>query len=232
MGVGSTGVIGTETQVAGDDELIAALLGGDEGAFSGLVDRFHGSMLRLARTYVPTRADAEEVVQETWLAVLTGLERFERRSSLKTWIFRILKNRAMNRGKRERRSIPFSTLLDTGDRDEPSVPPERFLPAGERWAGHWAAPPRPWDEPEGRLLSGETLALVEEAIDRLPPAQRRVIALRDVEGWSSAEVCELMAISEANQRVLLHRARTKVRAALASHLGEEDPEPDDGRGRL
>ncbi|HCO02980.1 MAG TPA: RNA polymerase subunit sigma-24, partial [Actinobacteria bacterium] len=170
-------------------------------------------MVRLALNYVPSRAVAEEVVQETWLGVLEGIDRFEGRSSLKTWIFRILMNRAMTRGQRERRSVPFSALFDPlNEPSEPSVDPSRFLGSGDPNAGGWGVPPRRWDEiPEDRLLSRETFALIRAAIDTLPPHQREVITLRDVEGWTSVEVCNVLQVSETNQRVLLHRARTKVR---------------------
>jgi len=207
-----------------DARLLAALRAKDETAFAGLVDGLSPAMLRLARTYVPTRSAAEEAVQETWLAVLEGLDRFEGRSSLKTWIFRILMNRAMTRGQRERRSVPFSALFDPGtDPGEPSVDADRFHDPGSRLPGHWASPPRPWDEvPETRLLSTETLARVQTAIEALPPSQREVITLRDVSGWTSHEVCNVLDLSETNQRVLLHRARSKVRRALEEYLDEKE----------
>ena len=152
--------------------------------------------------------------------MLNGIDRFEGRSSLKTWIFRILTNIAKTRGQRERRSVPFSSAAgDAGD--GPSVDPDRFLPAGDERARAWAIGPTPWPGPEESLLSGETRAEILEAIDRLPPAQREVITLRDVEGWSSEEVRNAMEISETNQRVLLHRARSKVRAAIERHLNME-----------
>jgi len=198
-----------------DARLYHALVAGDEQAFSALVERYHAPLLRLAMTYVRDRGVAEEVVQETWLGVLRGLERFERRSLLKTWIFRILTNTAKTRALRERRSVPFSSLT-SGTDDGPSVEPERFLAATHPvWPGHWASPPRSWDDiPERHLESKEVREVIEAAIAALPPVQGQVISLRDVEGWSSEEVCELLELSEANQRVLLHRARSKVRAAL------------------
>ncbi len=201
---------------AGDEgKLVAALRAGDEQAFMELVDRYGPSLLRLARTFVSSRAVAEEVVQETWLGVIRGIERFEGRSSLKTWIFRILANVARTRGERESRSLPFSSLEPAGS-DVPSVDPSRFGPEGM-----WSAPPASWDEvPEERLLSREMLAEIEEAIAGLPPAQRTVITMRDVNGFSSDEVCNVLDISETNQRVLLHRARSKVRRALEPHLTE------------
>ncbi len=173
--------------------------------------------------YTPTRAVAEDVVQETWLGVLQGLDRFEGRSSLKTWIFRILTNRAKTRGTRERRSIPFSSFADpSADGPEPAVDPSRFHGEDDRWPHGWASPPTSWDEvPEDRLLSSETLGKVAEAIASLSGAQREVITLRDVEGWTSAEVCNHLGLSETNQRVLLHRARAKVRSALEEYLQDE-----------
>jgi RNA polymerase sigma-70 factor, ECF subfamily len=200
--------------------LLEALRAGNERAFRQLVEEYHASMLRLALGLVRNRAVAEEVVQETWLGVLNGLDRFEGRSSLKTWVFRILTNRAKTRAQREGRTVPFSALLELGD-DGPSVEPERFLGPDHRWAGHWAANPGRWETaPEPHLLAGETRALIDKAIAELPPAQRTVITLRDVEGFSSEEVCNVLDISETNQRVLLHRARSKVRAALEEHVDE------------
>jgi RNA polymerase sigma-70 factor (ECF subfamily) len=200
--------------------LIAALRRGEEAAFVALVERFGAALLRLARTFVRDRAVAEEVVQETWLAVLNGIDRFEGRSSLKTWIFQILSNRAKTRAVRERRSAPFSALAVAGVDDEPAVDADRFRAEG-RWAGHWAAAPSDWSHlPEERLLGRETLARVNEAIGTLPPRQAEVLVLRDVEGWDPAEVCAALGITDGNQRILLHRARSKVRAALERYLAE------------
>ena len=204
---------------ADDRRIVAALLAGDDRAFAELVERYNAPLLRLARAYVRTPSAAEEAVADTWVGVLRGLPAFEGRSSLKTWIFRILVNQAKTRGARESRSVPFSSLAtDTG----PAVDPDRFLPEDDpAYAGHWAVPPRRWDDlPEARLLSAETRAQVLAAIDELPPAQREVITLRDVEGWSSAEVRRALDLTEANQRVLLHRARSKVRARLERYLSE------------
>ena len=202
---------------ARNDPLVERLRNGDEAAFAELVARYHRPMLRLASIFVRDRALAEEVVQETWLGVIRGIDRFEERSSLKTWIFRILTNTAKTRAEREGRTVPFSAVLDPRDEDEPSVDPDRF--AG---AGHWTSPPRSWDEvPEQRMLSAETRDKIAEAIEGLPPSQREVITLRDVEGWSAEEVCNVLGLSETNQRVLLHRARTKVRKALARYFTDE-----------
>jgi RNA polymerase sigma-70 factor (ECF subfamily) len=200
-------------------ELLRALRRGEEQAFTTLVDRHGASMLRLARVYVRDRAVAEEVVQEAWLGVLHGIEGFEGRSSLRTWLHQIVANLARTRAVQEARSVPFSALAG-GEVDEegPSVPPERFRGPGDRWAGHWTRPPQPWSGPEHELLSAETRARVVAAIAALPAAQRRVITLRDVEGWSAQEVCNVLQLSETNQRVLLHRARTSVRRALDDYL--------------
>ena len=183
-----------------------------------LVDRHYGAMLRLAQGYVSNRAVAEEAVQEAWLAVLNGIHRFEGRSSLKTWIFRILHNIAVTRAEREARTLPFSAL-EAEDESEPVVDRARFRPAGTPFAGHWLAYPGDWRSvPEGALFARETMGVIEEAVAQLPPAQRLVISLRDIEGWSANEVCEALEISEGNQRVLLHRARSRVRRVLELHL--------------
>jgi RNA polymerase sigma-70 factor, ECF subfamily len=204
-----------------DIEIIAALRCGDEAAFALLLDRFQSAMLRIARMYVGSYAVAEEVVQEAWLGFFQSLDRFQGRCSLKTWIFRILTNRAKTRGEREGRSIPFSALADSVDDSyEPSVEPERFLAADHaQWPGHWALPPKSWDDlPESRLIARETREQIALAIDMLPASQRAVITLRDVEGWSADEVCQLLGVTENNQRVLLHRARSRVRHALEQYL--------------
>jgi RNA polymerase sigma-70 factor (ECF subfamily) len=206
----------------GEADLVDSLRGGDEAAFAQLIDSYHVPMIRLAMNYVPSRAVAEEVAQETWLAVLQGLDSFEGRSSLKTWIFRILMNRAMTRGQREHRSVPFSALFDPARAPaEPAVDPDRFRGPNDSWPGGWAHFPTRWEgAPETRLLSRESLDHVAKAIDTLPPSQREVIMLRDVEGWSSREVCNVLRITETNQRVLLHRARSKVRRAMEQYLDE------------
>jgi RNA polymerase sigma-70 factor (ECF subfamily) len=200
----------------GERELLDALRRGDEDAFAQLVDRHGAAMLRVARTFLRDRATAEEVVQEAWLGALRGIDRFEERSSLRTWLLRIVANLARTRAVREARSVPFSTL--TGEDEGPSVPPERFRGGGERWAGHWASPPEEWGRPEAELLSAETRAVIAAAIEALPETQRQVITLRDVAGWDADEVCNVLGLSETNGRVLLHRARTKVRRALDEYL--------------
>jgi RNA polymerase sigma-70 factor (ECF subfamily) len=218
----SAPVAGSATS-ADDLELLARLRRGDEAAFTQLVERLHGPMLRVAMVHVGNRAVAEEVAQDAWVGVLAQLDRFEGRSSLRTWVLRIVANRARTRAVRERRTLPFSSLDGAAEPGRPAVEPERFLPAGHRWAGHWASPPRSWgDVPEERLLSAETRAEVGRAVELLPPAQRAVITLRDVEGMTAAETCELLELTEGNQRVLLHRARSRVRRALERYLDETE----------
>jgi RNA polymerase sigma-70 factor, ECF subfamily len=204
-----------------DADLVERLRAGDEAAFAELIDEYGPAMLGVARMHVRDRAAAEEVVQETWLAVLNGIDRFEGRSSLKTWIFRILSNRAKTRGEREGRSIPFSALFASeATEDEAAVDVDRFLsPDDPRTPYAWANPPRAWTQEQ--VITRETLGVIRSAIEELPPAQREVIRLRDIEGWSAAEVAEALDVTDVNQRVLLHRARSRVRAALERYL---DPE--------
>jgi RNA polymerase sigma-70 factor (ECF subfamily) len=211
------------TESSDDRSLVAALRARDETAFLTLVRRYHGALLHLAMSYVPSRAVAEEVVQETWLGVLRGIDRFEGRSSFKTWLFRILVNTAKTFGARERRNISFSALGDAEDGGaEPAVDPARFRPEGDQWQGGWLSFPPSWEGlPEERLLAWETRECIRRSLDDLPPAQRRVIALRDISGWTAEEVCAALAISAANQRVLLHRARSRVRGALENYLAAE-----------
>ena len=202
--------------------LLAQLRAGDEAAFASLVDRHHSSLLRLALAHVSDRSVAEEVVQETWIGVLEGLDRFEGRSSLKTWIYRILTNKAKTRGVRESRHSTFSSLgTSDDDADEPAVDPSQFRTSGH-WVDYWATYPQPWDEatPEKLLLTKEGAGFLEQAIEALPANLRRILILRDVEGLESKEVCDMLGISEGNQRVLLHRARSRVRRALEQYLEE------------
>jgi RNA polymerase sigma-70 factor (ECF subfamily) len=221
-----SGTVGAMPTADAPDEraLIDRLRHGDERAFLQLVDRHHALMVRVARGYVRSDAIAEEVAQDAWVGFLSGLERFEARSSLKTWLFRILVNRALTRATREARTVPFSALAGEDD-DEPAVDADRFLDASHpRWPGHWAAAPQRWDElPEECLLGRETLQEAKEAIDALPPRQRQVILLRDVDGWTAEEVCAALDITDGNQRILLHRARSRVRAALERHLDAQVP---------
>jgi RNA polymerase sigma-70 factor (ECF subfamily) len=197
---------------AGEQELVAALRRGDEPAFLSLVARYQSTMVRLAEGHVRNRAVAEEVAQETWLLVLKGLATYEGRGSLRAWIFRILVNAANARARRESRTQPLSSFDAGEDGDEPAVDPDRFLHGHARWEGHWARPPQPF--PEEQLANAQTTALIRKAIDDLPASQREVITLRDVQQWDSDEVCEALGLSAGNQRVLLHRARSKVRAVL------------------
>jgi RNA polymerase sigma-70 factor (ECF subfamily) len=192
-----------------DASLVEGLRAGDEAAFRALMREYGGAMLRVAQMYVSSRAVAEDVVQDAWIGVLRGIGRFEGRSSLKTWLFRIVANTAKTRGVREARSIPFTSL---GDDSEGSVDPDRFLGSGERFPGHWAVPP------EGRVLAAEAMGVIDRAIEALPPAQRAVITLRDIQGLSSEEVRNALDLTETNQRVLLHRARSKVRSALEEYM--------------
>jgi RNA polymerase sigma-70 factor (ECF subfamily) len=207
-----------------DIYLVEMLRNGNEGAFVSLVERYQAPMLHLAMVYVPERAVAEEIVQEAWVGVLQGLKRFEERSSLKTWIFRILTNCAKTRAVREKRSVPFSSLSDLdGNLDGPAVDPDRFFPADSQTPGHWVSPPANWDDmPENRLLSQETMACILSAAEALPPSQQAVIMLHDIEGWTAEEICNVLDISETNQRALLHRARSKVRRALEQYFEEQE----------
>jgi RNA polymerase sigma-70 factor (ECF subfamily) len=208
-----------EQQPSADEaELVARLRAGDEEAFESLVTRYYGTMLAVARSHVRSRAVAEEVVQEAWLGFLQSLDRFEGRSSLKTWILAILVNKAKTRGVREARSVPFASLAPEGD--EPAVDPDRFRGPEDAFPGHWKAYPGDWGTlPAATVEDRETLAVAMRAIAELPPAQRAVIGMRDVAGCPAEEVCEALGVSEGNQRVLLHRARSRVRAALEVHLG-------------
>ncbi len=208
--------------MAGHDEdldVVARLRAGDEAMFADLCDRYGRSMLRLASMHVRDRAVAEEVVQETWVAVLEGIDRFAGRSSLRAWVFRVLAKRAKTRAERDGRTVPFSAILATEAHtdSEPSVLPSRFrgVDDAER-PYHWASPPRPFTEQA--VLDRETLTVIASAISLLPQTQQIVIRMRDVEGWSAEDVALLLEVSEGNQRVLLHRARSRVRGALEHHL--------------
>jgi RNA polymerase sigma-70 factor (ECF subfamily) len=212
-------MIPPESHLPDDEALVDALKRGDESAFVRLVEAYQGLLIRLAMPYVAHRAMAEDVVQETWIGVLNGLDRFEARSSLKTWICRILVNRARTRAQREGRLVPFSAFWGLEDEaEEPAVDPSRFYASG-RYEGHWMSMVQSWEDlPEESLLSAETRARVTAAVEALPINQRTVITLRDVEGWQAADVCQALGVSEANQRVLLHRARAKVRQALERYF--------------
>jgi len=205
------------TSAADETALIAALRARDEAAFAALVDRHTPAMLRVARGYVRSREVAEEVVQETWIALLKGIDTFEGRSSLRTWLFTVMINIAKSRGIRERRGEEAEIAAFTGG----TVDPARFRPAGQRWAGHWKSgeEPSPFpDTPEGSVLGRELVDVARAELDRLPERQRQVVTLRDMLGFDSSEVCQLLDISVANQRVLLHRGRAVVRKALEDYL--------------
>jgi RNA polymerase sigma-70 factor (ECF subfamily) len=206
------------SHATGDDAaLVAALRAGDESTFVTLVQRYHAALVRLARLYVADNA-AEDVAQETWLALLRGLDGFEGRASLKTWLFRVLVNRARTRGARDARTVPFSSLVDAEiDAFEPAVSSDRFRGPDDRWPGHWLVPPPKQPLPEEQLLAGELRHTIRTAVDRLPAAQREVVTLRDVHGLSAEEVCELLGLTVGNQRVLLHRGRSKVRGMLEQY---------------
>jgi RNA polymerase sigma-70 factor (ECF subfamily) len=205
------------TETVDEATLIAALRDGDEAAFAQLVDQHTASMLRVARGYVPSREIAEEVVQETWLALLKGIDNFEGRSSLRTWLFAVMINIAKARGVRERRDADAAIAAYTGG----TVDPARFREADDPYPGHWkqGEEPSPFpDTPEGSVLGNELVDIARRELDKLPDRQRTVVALRDMLGFDSGEVCELLDISIANQRVLLHRGRAAVRQALEDYL--------------
>ena len=201
-----------------EHHLVASLGDGDADAFRVLVESLHGSLIRMARIYVPA-ALAEEVVQDTWLAVATSVGRFEGRSSLKTWVYRIMLNKVRTLAQRERRIVPFASVGPALDA-RPAVPPEALLHP-ELGAGYWPQAPRSWEtRPDEQLLSDETMKIAAGAIESLPDAQREVISLRDIEGWTADEVCDSLGVSSVNQRVLLHRARASVRAALQEYFDD------------
>jgi RNA polymerase sigma-70 factor (ECF subfamily) len=202
-----------------DDELVVRLRAGDEACFAMVLDAWSAGMLRVARAFVSTPDSAAEVVQDAWLGVIEGIDRFERRSSLKTWVYRILVNTAKRRGVRESRIVPASSLsTDAG----PTVDPALFQGPGEPYPGHWRVSPPPWPTPEQHTLAAETRAFLSEAVGRLPDRQRAVLVLRDVEGHTAEEVCSILDITAGNQRVLLHRARAFLRGELAGHYTDTE----------
>jgi RNA polymerase sigma-70 factor (ECF subfamily) len=209
-----------ERSRADDAELVERLRAGDEEAFAALVDELSPALMRLALMHVPSRAIAEDVVADTWLGVIKGIDRFEGRSALRTWIFQILLNIARTRGRREKRTLPFSSLRRGSEdgADEPAVDPDRFQGSDGVRPGWWSKPPAEWEGADLRLESDETRDLLLRAIADLPPRQRDVIVLRDLQGYSSEEARNILGVGETNQRVLLHRARSKVRAALEDHF--------------
>ena len=204
-----------------DQALVTRLRAGEQIAFDELVNKHHSALVRVARGYVADCEVAEEVVQDTWMAVIENLSRFEGRSSLRTWIFGILIHKAKDRGIREKRHTTFSAFESCEDDNEEILDPSRFQQTGER-AGHWAIPPQPWDDqtPEKLLASQETVNAMNNAIDALPRTLKEVLILRDVEGADVKEVCALLNITETNLYVRLHRARERVRAEIESFLGK------------
>lgn len=213
-----------------DDVLVARLRDRDEAAFVMLLDAWSDGLLRLARSFVSTRDSAAEVVQDTWLAVIRGIGTFEGRSSLKTWVYRILVNTAKRRGGRESRTVPWSSLLPTDDDEGPTVDPARFGGPGDPYPGHWRSFPAPWPSPEQQALAGEVREQVADALAELPERQRVVITLRDVEGYSSDDVSAILEITAANQRVLLHRARAFVRYKLEEYYATISRRADTATG--
>jgi RNA polymerase sigma-70 factor, ECF subfamily len=209
------------TVTASDDQTVAALRAGDERVFRELFARTYPMLRRVARGYVASEAVAEEIVQDTWLAIVTGIDRFEGRSALGTWIFSILTNQAKTHSARERRALPFSSVTPS-DVEEPAVDPDRFQKDDDAWPGHWATPPRPWQKPERRLLSLEARDRLKDALAQLPDRQRLIVALRDIDGHSAEEVCDLLGLSQENQRVLLHRGRSRLRAVLEQYVDAAD----------
>jgi RNA polymerase sigma-70 factor (ECF subfamily) len=213
--------IAGERGTASDERTVAALRAGDEHVFRDLFARTYPMLKRVARSYVASDAVAEEIVQDTWLAIVTGIDRFEGRSALGTWIFSILTNQAKSHSAREKRAAPFSSIVPR-DIERPIVDPDRFQKDDDAWPGHWATPPRPWQKPERRLLSLETRDLLKEALAQLPDRQRLIVGLRDIDGHSADEVCDLLGLSQENQRVLLHRGRSRLRAVLEEYLDGPD----------
>ena len=209
------------TVTASDERTVAALRAGDERTFRELFARTYPMLKRVARGYVASDAVAEEIVQDTWLAIVTGIDRFEGRSALGTWIFSILTNQAKTHSARERRALPFSSVTPS-DVEEPVVDPDRFQKDDEAWPGHWANPPRPWQKPERRLLSLEARDRIKDALTQLPDRQRLVVGLRDIDGRSAEEVCDLLGLSQENQRVLLHRGRSRLRTVLEEYFDAAD----------
>ena len=220
LSVGASLTVSTGPSLWQDEQsLIARLRNGDAGAFEALVSKHHGALIRMALGHVADREAAEEVVQDTWMAVIEGLARFEGRSSLRTWIFGILIHKAKDRGVREKRHMTFSDFESYSDDNDEAVDPSCFHQSGE-WTGHWAFPPQPWDEqtPEKLLASRQAINAMNKAIESLPPTLKDVLILRDVEGVESKEVCELLKITETNLYVRLHRARERVRRAVEMYL--------------
>lgn len=210
--------------MADDTDTIAALRAGDEAVFARLVARYQPAFLRTARVWVKDGDAAREVVQATWLAALESLDGFEGRSSLRTWLFGILINVARSHGRAAARVLPMSALLaeELGE-SAPAVAPERFFPSGHQWAGHWMAFPAPFPAPDRALELGEVREVLASAIRTLPPLQQQIVVLCDIEGLTGHEVCNILGLESTNQRVLLHRARSRLRALLERHFAEVKP---------
>jgi RNA polymerase sigma-70 factor, ECF subfamily len=211
------GAVGGGGGLPPDDVLVAGIRTGDEATFGLLLDAWSSGMVRAARAYVVNEQSAEDVVQDTWLAVLRGADRFEGRSSLRTWVYRILVNTAKTRGVRENRTVPVAGFGSGGGDEGPTVDPSRFRGPGDAYPGHWKESPPAWPSPESDLVAREVRQAVDAAVADLPARQRIVITLRDIEGYGAEEVCEILDISAANQRVLLHRARAAVRGRLEEY---------------
>ena len=220
LSVGASLTVSTSPSLWQEEQsLIARLRNGDAGAFDELVNKHHGALIRMALGHVADREVAEEVVQDTWMAVIEGLARFEGRSSLRTWICGILIHKAKDRGVREKRHTTFSDFESHSDDNDEAVDPSRFHQSGE-WTGHWAFPPQPWDDrtPETLLASHQAVHAMNRAIDELPRTLKDVLILRDIEGVEAKEACELLKITETNLYVRLHRARERVRRAVEVYL--------------
>jgi RNA polymerase sigma-70 factor (ECF subfamily) len=206
-----------------DAVIVARLRARDEAMFAALLDAWSPGMLRVARTYVADEYAAQDVVQDTWLGVLRGIDSFESRSALRTWAYRILVNRAITRASRDTRVIPAAALTPTAEDHGPTVDPARFRTGDDPYPGHWRSQPERWPTPESEVLAQETRRYLAAALEQLPARQRIVVVLRDVEEYSSAQVCEILQISPANQRVLLHRGRAALRTALEERFAKEVP---------
>ena len=212
-----------------DEAVLARLRAGDEAMFALVLDTWSPGLRRLARTHVSTDATADEVLQDTWIAVIQGLDRFEGRSALRTWVYRILLNTAKTRAVREARTVPAGQLVGDALADAeagPTVDPSRFRGPDDTAAGGWLHPPGAWPSPEGAAVARETREQIAAALARLPERQRAVVALRDVDGWSSEEVCEIMGITAGNQRILLHRGRAALRASLEQYFSHTATGPE------
>jgi RNA polymerase sigma-70 factor (ECF subfamily) len=204
-----------------ESDLVAALRAGDEQTFTALVERYSPIMLRVAWAYVSTRSAAEDVVQETWLAALSAIHRFEGHSTLRTWLIGILLNIARMRRAKDQRDVPFSTIFP--EEAGPVVDPDRFLPADDpEWPHHWASSPHRWNVPDAVLLSSEVRAEIQRALDDLPPRQAAVVSLHDIQGYEVTDICDFMALSAGNVRVLLHRGRAGVREKLEKYFDDMD----------